>query len=100
MKNKVQAYCGISLTVLVVTVIHFAIATSEADTIRAEDPCATELQLTNASDNLACIDAQGEQEQCFNFTDICDGEQFCNSGYDEGVGFTSSSAIVCGKPQN
>ena len=82
------------------SVIKPAVAISQADAIRNEDPCATELSLSRASDNLACVPiGEGEDlpTQCFNFTSLCDGLQFCGNGNDEGFGYTSKAQIVCGE---
>ena len=71
----------------------------EADRIRMEDPCAMELQLQQGtrSNNLACPVDQSPimESRCFNITDICDGQQFCSNGDDEGQG--SPPGIECGK---
>ena len=90
------------LFVLLVGIIKAASGISEADRIRMEDPCAAELQLRagSVSDNLACFATEGNQPdmpQCFNITDICDGNAFCRNGTDEGREFTMSSQINCSK---
>ena len=78
---------------------------NEADRIRVDDPCAVEMQLQagTVSDNLACVaiveDNPPQQRpdmlQCFNITQICDGNVFCENGNDEGTGFTTPSQINC-----
>ena len=94
-----RVHVAVSLILLAATVIKTAVAVSEADAIRIEDPCAAELGLTTQSDNLACVPI-GEGDlapRCFNLTNLCDGEQFCSNGNDEGSGFSSATRITCGE---
>lgn len=46
-----------------------------------DDPCADELGVDSPSDNLSC--PFGERE-CYNRSELCNGNHFCSSGYDEG----------------
>ena len=48
----------------------------------------------NPRDNLACLDFDDNEIQCFSSAQLCDGEAVCPGGHDEGmiVGFED-----CGK---
>ena len=90
----------------ILLVVKAASGVNEADRIRVDDPCAVEMQLQAGavSDNLACTaivedspQQQPDMLQCFNITQICDGRALCQSGNDEGRGFTTPSQINCSK---
>lgn len=54
----------------------------QAMTIGNNDPCALELGTDSPSDNLFCpID---HEKGCFNQSELCNGNQFCTYGFDEG----------------
>ena len=105
METDSRVHFAVSLTILIaLTGIGPTVGQSEADRIRTADPCAMELQLQQGtrSDNLACLARIQMPDQspiiefrCLNITDICDGQQFCVDGDDEGQG--SPPRIVCGK---
>ena len=88
------------VTILTLIAIKVTGINNEARLIGMEDPCAMQLRLESGSqsDNLACSTVEGnpEDQQCFNISDLCDGERFCTNGADEGLASTASQ-ISCSK---
>lgn len=103
METDSRVHFAGSLAILIaLTGIGATVGQSEADRIRMEDPCAMELQLETRSDNLACVARIERIDQspitefrCFNFAEICNGQQFCTNGADEGLDQDSPPRIVC-----
>ena len=57
----------------------------QAVAIGNRDPCAAELGVDSPSDNLYCLfRAVRGKDNCYNRSELCNGNQFCDGALDEG----------------
>ena len=83
--------CSLKLAILALTFISSGQAQlpDQARIIGEDDPCARELGVASPSDNLSCEFVAPGGTRCYFRSELCDGDQVCLTGSDEGANFAA-----------